>query len=410
MPYQPITPLHFEAHTQTVQASFQVRFDYPVCFTRDALNPRNPLLANLVKANLVKTEHCQPHAPKLLPVIDSEVMHHHPQLTQQLVTYGKRHQLEMQPFEVVRGGEICKQEPDAMLQALYRRIADEQIDRHSYILVIGGGAVLDAVGYAAATAHRGVRLIRMPTTTLAQNDAGVGVKNAVNHQQRKNYLGTFAPPFAVINDFDYLTTLSDRDKRAGIAEALKVAILKDAEFFDFLYQQREPLASFETHAMQHMIKRCAELHLAHITGNGDPFEMGSARPLDFGHWSAHKLEALSGHRLRHGEAVAIGIALDSLYAWQTNRIDRALCCRILTCIETLGFALHCPELGEMQMTDALDEFREHLGGRLCITLPTGLAQAEEVSEIDADLMQTCAQWLTQEQLPHRQQPKDATYD
>ena len=93
------------------------------------------------------------------------------------------------------------------------------------MVAIGGGAVLDAVGYAAATAHRGVRLIRVPTTVLSQDDSAVGVKNGINAFGKKNFVGSFAPPHAVLNDFDLLRTLQDRDWRAGISEAVKVALL-----------------------------------------------------------------------------------------------------------------------------------------------------------------------------------------
>ena len=118
--------------------------------------------------------------------------------------------------------------------SVHRAIHEYGIDRHAYVLAVGGGALLDMVGYAAATAHRGVRLVRVPTTVLSQNDSGIGVKNSVNAFGKKNFLGTFAPPFAVFNDFTFLTTLSDRDWRAGISEAIKVALLKDATFFAFL--------------------------------------------------------------------------------------------------------------------------------------------------------------------------------
>ena len=172
-------------------------------------------------------------------------------------------------------------------------IDERAVDRHSYVLALGGGALLDVAGYAAAVAHRGVRVIRLPTTVLAQNDAGVGVKNGLNAYGKKNFLGTFAPPWAVIDDELFLTTLSARDWRAGTSEAVKVALLRDAAFFAELERLAPAVAERDLGAMRALIRRCAELHLAHIAGGGDPFEMGCARPLDFGHWSAHKLERLS---------------------------------------------------------------------------------------------------------------------
>jgi 3-dehydroquinate synthase len=273
------------------------------------------------------------------------------------------------------------------------------IDRHNYVVVVGGGALLDMVGLAAATAHRGVRLIRIPTTTLAQDDSGVGVKNGVNAFGKKNFIGTFAPPFAVINDFDLLASLSERDKRAGYIEAVKVACIRDAEFFDRLELEASALAAFESEPMKHLIRRSAELHLNHIANGGDPFEMGSARPLDFGHWAAHKLEQMSGYRLRHGEAVAIGIALDVLYSVRQGLLARPAAERILGLLERLGFTLFDPELksvsasGELKVLEGLEEFREHLGGELTITLLSDIGRGLEVHSMEIEQVRQALQDL-----------------
>ncbi len=322
-------------------------------------------------------------------MIDAGVHEAHPDLIRDIERYAGLNRISLikDPL-VVPGGERVKGDHQ-VLENLYRIVAEDKIDRHSYILVIGGGAVIDAVGYAAATAHRGIRLIRMPTTVLAQNDAGIGVKNGVNHLDRKNFLGTFTPPYAVINDFNFLASLNDRDRRAGMAEAVKVALIKDARFFDTLFDERFALAKFEEIAVQKMIVRCAELHLDHIRSNGDPFELGSARPLDFGHWSAHKLEVLSGYEIRHGEAVAIGIVLDSLYSLRKRTISKREFERILHLIETLGFRFDHPVLENLDVKSSLEEFREHLGGNLSITLLSGIGRAHEVNEIDVALMCEC---------------------
>src|SRR4030095_15600417 len=126
--------------------------------------------------------------------------------------------------------------------------------------------------------------------------------------------------------------------------------------------------------MQRLIYPCAELHVNHIATSGDPFEFGSARPLDFGHWAAHKLEQLSEYKIRHGEAVAIGIALDVIYSELIGFITRDTCERILRLLETLGFDLFANELlhadssGTLMVLKGLEEFQEHLGGELTITL------------------------------------------
>ncbi len=257
-------------------------------------------------------------------------------------------------------------------------------------MVIGGGAVIDMVGYAAATAHRGVRLIRVPTTVLSQNDSAVGVKNSVNAFGKKNFLGTFAPPAAVLNDSAFLSTLSDRDWRSGISEAIKVALLKDFKFFEFIEQHAGRLATRDMESMQWLIYRCAQLHLEHIATSGDPFEFGSSRPLDFGHWAAHKLEQLSNYSLRHGEAVAIGLALDSTYAYLSGLLSEESWRRILDVILAVGLPVYAPELSrhdhsnERCVLQGLNEFREHLGGRLTIMLLEGIGQGIEVHEMDED--------------------------
>jgi 3-dehydroquinate synthase len=377
-------------HLRHIEQSFEVRFSYPVIFTRGALAPENPALREVL-ARAGERRH------KLLTVLDAGLLQADPSIVDRLRAYAARHRDRMElvaPPLVQRGGEICKSEP-LEVDELHTLVERHHVCRHSFVLAIGGGSVLDAAGFAATTAHRGVRLIRMPSTALAQNDAGIGVKNALNYHRRKNFLGTFAPPFAVVNDLDFLATLLERDLRAGIAEALKVALIKDADFFDFLRRHRQRLASFEPDAMEHMVVRCAELHLHHLRASGDPFELGSARPLDFGHWSAHKLEEISGNELRHGEAVAIGIAIDALYSQQMGMIGEQDLFDILTTLETIGYDLHHSSLRRLDVDTALSEFREHLGGDLSITLLCGIGRGVEVGEIDRAVMNKCVSSLAQ---------------
>jgi 3-dehydroquinate synthase len=225
---------------------------------------------------------------------------------------------------------------------------------------------------------------------LSQADSGVGVKNGVNAFGKKNFIGTFAPPFAVINDFNLLATLEPQDKRGGYVEAVKVACIRDANFFSELERDAQKLAAFEPGAMKHLIRRCAELHLEHIATGGDPFEMGSARPLDFGHWAAHKLEQLSNFEISHSEAVAIGIALDVIYSRNLGLLAAASAERILKLLEQLGFCLFADELlnadhaSRLVALTGLEEFREHLGGELTITLLSEIGCGVEVHEMNVE--------------------------
>jgi 3-dehydroquinate synthase len=270
-----------------------------------------------------------------------------------------------------------------------------RLDRHAFVLIAGGGALLDAVGFAASLVHRGLRVVRIPTTALAQCDGGVGVKTGINFAGGKNALGTFAPPFAVINDFQFLPTLADREWRGGIAEAFKVAIIRDREFFDFLCENTAAFRERQHGPMRRLVQRCAELHLEHIRTGGDPFEMGRARPLDFGHWAAHKLELLSGFRIGHGDAVAAGVALDSAYAALGGWISGEDSLRIRRALAESGFPLWHPEMEDPSLLDGLREFREHLGGELCVTFPDGIGRRREESQMDAGKIRECIRLLKQ---------------
>lgn len=366
----------------TLHQSFSVRFTYDVFFTEQLFDPANPLLRDFFGSQSATDTR-----KKVLFVLDAGVVQHHPALPEQIRTYFAQHAAVelVDDLLLVPGGEAAKNDP-TLVDTIVDAVDRLGIDRHSYIVGMGGGSVLDLVGYAAAISHRGIRHVRIPTTVLSQNDSGIGVKNGINYRGKKNFLGTFAPPVAVFNDLALLTTLDDRDWRAGMSEAIKVALIKDPAFFDFIETNAEKLAGRDRPAMEYLVHRCAELHLQHIAG-GDPFEQGSSRPLDFGHWSAHKLEQLTHFELRHGEAVAIGMAIDCLYAHQIGWLSEIDLNRILGVLHTLGFALYHPALDaddSAGVLRGLSEFREHLGGQLTILLLQGIGRGVEVHEIDAD--------------------------
>ncbi len=288
--------------------------------------------------------------------------------------------------QIVPGGEDIKNDVQ-LLERMLKVFHAADLDRRSYVVVIGGGAVLDAVGFAAAIAHRGLRLVRLPTTTLGQGDSGVGVKNGVNLFQKKNWLGCFAAPWAVINDARLLHTLSDRDFLCGFSESVKVALLKDPTLFDELCRVAERIRRRDMAAALPVIRRTALLHLEHITQGGDPFETREARPLDFGHWSAHKLESMSGFQLRHGEAVAIGVAIDAVYSSLAHGLPSQDADRVLHCLQRLGIPLQSPHLHETEtLFRGLEEFRQHLGGQLTLTLLRGVGQPLEVHQVDVERM------------------------
>ncbi|MEY4525956.1 MAG: hypothetical protein RIR57_1326, partial [Bacteroidota bacterium] len=335
---------------------------------------------------------------KILFVIDKGVTDIQPNLTAEIVAYFQTHSpADLAPeILVLPGGEVCKNDP-RFYEEVIRALDEHGIDRHSFVACIGGGAFLDMAGYAAAISHRGVKFIRIPTTVLSQNDSGVGVKNSVNYLGKKNFLGTFAPPVAVFNDYIFLESLGERDWRSGIAEAVKVSLIKDISFFTWLEVNADAMNQRDKTVMIEQIYRCASLHMQHIA-SGDPFELGSARPLDFGHWAAHKLEYLSDFKIRHGEAVAIGIALDSVYSHLMGYLTKEEVDRILDLLQKLGFAIFHPALAEndkVNLTNGLNEFREHLGGQITITLLEKLGKGVEVHEMDFETIKKSVDYLAQ---------------
>lgn len=364
--------------------AFSLRFGFPLLFTSGVWDAGNPTFADVV----CRLEPSRRH--RVLLVIDDKVASTTANLSRDIEAYfaARSSNIELAAAPVVvRGGEDAKNDLTHALE-LIGHINRAGLDRQSFVAVLGGGAVLDMASFAAAIAHRGIRAVRLPTTVLSQADSGVGVKNGINLFGKKNFAGTFAPPFAVINDIRFLETLNRRDRISGVSEAIKVALLKDPDLFDHIETHAAAVAAGNIDAMAVLIRRSAELHVAHICSSGDPFELGSARPLDFGHWAAHKLESITSHTVRHGEAVAMGMALDVIYSVRQGFLDRAVANRILRLIRATGLELWNAAMmekdaaGKYPLLSGLREFREHLGGELHITLLRGIGSPFEVTEMD----------------------------
>lgn len=369
-------------HEITVQ--FSIPFTHRLIFTEDIFSLQNLTLIDSLG-----------QSQKIILFIDSGLLNKQPDLGQKIEKYFSQFPQirQLVPMVVIPGGEQAKRDPQ-LFQMMIEKIKQAEICRHSYVITIGGGAVLDAVCFAASIVHRGVRQIRIPTTVLAQNDAGIGIKNGIDAFDSKNFLGTFSPPDLVINDPQFLKTLPDNEWRNGTAEAIKVALIKDASFFNWIADNAKKIAARDQTMMQKLIQDCATLHLNHIAHAGDPFEKGSARPLDFGHWSAHKIEQLSQFEVGHGHAVAIGIAHDTMYSYLKNWISQSEAKKIIRCLLDMGFTLTHPCLyetnstnGELKIIEGLREFQEHIGGELNITMLKGIGRGFQVNELDIELIQ-----------------------
>ncbi len=371
-----------------IEKKIRLEYAHRILFTREVFAPANTTIRDLLLLDHPNK------VPRVLIFADDHVAAANPGLLSSIRAYARTHAEVLDlagDLVILPGGEPCKND-FSLVQQCWQAINDAALDRHSYIFVIGGGAALDLVCFAASTAHRGIRHVRFPTTTLSQGDGGVGVKNGVNFFGKKNWVGSFAVPFAVVNDFAFLETLPERERRNGIIEAIKVSLIRDKAFFEEIERLGDALAHLEQPALERVVQRSAELHVEHIATGGDPFELGSARPLDFGHWAAHKLEQITHFQVTHGEAVAIGMSVDLVYSVKKGILDAATAERVLSLVERIGFETYHPDLlaegksGEPVILEGLEEFREHLGGELTVTLVPKIGFKLEVHEMDRHLI------------------------
>jgi len=371
-----------------LEKKIRLEYAHRILFTRDVFAPANTTIRDLLLLDHPNK------VPRVLIFADEQVMAANPDLSATIHTYARTHAEVLDlagEVVILPGGEPCKND-FSLVQRCWQAIHDGMLDRHSYVFVIGGGAALDLVCFAASTAHRGIRHVRFPTTTLSQGDGGVGVKNGVNFFGKKNWVGSFAVPFAVVNDFAFLESLPERGRRNGVIEAIKVALIRDKAFFEEMEAMADALAQLNQSALERVVQRSAELHVEHIATGGDPFELGSARPLDFGHWAAHKLEQITHFQVTHGEAVAIGMAVDLIYSVKKGILDSGTAERVLALIERIGFDTYHPGLlaagksGEPVILEGLEEFREHLGGELTVTLVPKIGEKLEVHEMERPLI------------------------
>lgn len=371
-----------------------IAFEFPVIFGDRVFSTGNSDVQEFFKVARVAD------SQKVACFIDANLLVAFPNIARTVTTYFENliggPKLVTEPI-IWPGGEQLKNRLD-LVEQIYRLVLDFDICRHSYLMAIGGGTLLDIVGYGAATSHRGIRMVRVPTTVLAQSDSAHGVKTSMNFLGKKNFVGTFTPPAAVICDYSFLEGLPERFFITGFSESLKVALLKDLELLDFIERNGEKIRRRDRETCTHVIYKCARHHLDHIAGSGDPFEYGSSRPLDFGHWAAHKLEQMSNFEITHGESVSVGVALDITYSYVRGYLSCDDWTRALRSFVNLGLPIFYPlmlhKLDQPQdsasILHGLEEFRQHLGGRLTIMLLERLGRGFEVSEIDLPAMQEAA--------------------
>lgn len=361
--------------TESIDTSISVQWTHRLRFTTCAFSESGTVDSLL--------QELQPL--RLLVVVDEGLATTNDSFTESLTRWCQRTETVCAEPMIVAGGENAKINFSVVDQVLLSIHAND-ICRKSCILVIGGGAVLDAVGFAASIGHRGIPILRMPSTTLSQGDSGVGVKNGANYFDKKNFIGTFDPPYAVINDSSLLETLTDEHWRSGLSEAIKVALIKDKTLFDEIELHAKEFIERDMDAMVAVLHRSAELHLRHITECGDPFERLEARPLDFGHWAAHKLEQLTNYELSHGDAVAIGLSIDLMCSVHLGFLDKTIADRAISLLNSLGFPTSHPALENPSLLDGIEEFRQHLGGQLTLLMLRDIEGPIDIHQLEHDVV------------------------
>ncbi|WP_376694790.1 3-dehydroquinate synthase [Wenzhouxiangella sp. EGI_FJ10305] len=235
---------------------------------------------------------------------------------------------------------------EAKTVANWQRVLDELVEmgaqRDATVLALGGGVIGDLAGFAAASYMRGIRVVQMPTTLLAQVDAAVGGKTGVNHPGGKNLIGAFHQPAAVVADIDTLISLDDRDYRAGMAEVVKYGAIRDERFFSWLESRAEPLSRRMPDALLEAV-HASVTHKAEVVA-ADEREAGERALLNFGHTFGHALETATGYtRYRHGEAVAIGMVLGARLSELLGKLRVGTSERLVHLLDRLGLPTTLPE-------------------------------------------------------------------
>jgi 3-dehydroquinate synthase len=271
----------------------------------------------------------------------------------------------------------------ATIEDITRKMVRAGADRKSAVIALGGGVAGDMAAFAASIFMRGIDFIQLPTTYLAQVDSSVGGKTGVNLPEGKNLVGTFYQPRAVFADIGTLATLPQSEIRNGLAEVVKYGMIRDPELFSFLEEKWWDVLNLEPHATCHIVKRSCEIK-ADVVAR-DELEGGLRRILNFGHTIGHAVEAASGYRIPHGEAVAMGMVAVAKIAASKGIFDQADLERLVSLLERLGLPTRIPEgISRDEIADGLIHDKKAIGGKVFFVLPTGIGETEITTDVSRD--------------------------
>jgi 3-dehydroquinate synthase len=286
---------------------------------------------------------------------------------------------------VLPGGE--SQKTLGNVAAIIDALVAARLNRDGLVLALGGGVIGDIAGFAAASYQRGIAFLQLPTTLLAQVDSAVGGKTGVNHPGGKNLIGAFHQPTAVITDTDTLSTLPDRELRAGFAEIVKAALVADPAFFEWLEANAARVLAREAEALAHAIRRACEIKAAIVAG--DEREQGRRAVLNLGHSFGHAIETGAGYgRVLHGEAIAAGMVLAAELSTRLGRLPGADAQRVRELLSRSGLPVDPPRLGRAKMLELMGMDKKVAGGKLRLILLDAIGKPVVSADYAQDVLES----------------------
>jgi len=255
---------------------------------------------------------------------------------------------------------------------LYEAFFEHQMDRRSAVVALGGGVIGDLAGFAAATFLRGIALVQMATSLVAQVDSSVGGKVGVNHPRGKNLIGAFYQPEQVLIEPGVLDTLPGEEFAAGMAEVIKTGIIRDAGLFSFVEERQEAIRSLAPDELTRVLATCCQIK-AQVVVEDEREVSGVRAILNFGHTIGHALETVTEyHRYRHGEAVAIGMAGVFRLAKKMKLVKSSLTARVEALLQAYDLPIRADDLPVKAVVAAMAQDKKSIGGRLSWVLPRGI--------------------------------------
>ncbi len=362
------------------------RHDLAVRVTRDVLSPRNPDLLELLRRREPAARH------RAFFVVDSGVAAARPDVPAAVEAYARAHSASLvlagAPL-IVQGGDAVKARGE-VCDWIRARLTGAGIDARSHVVIVGGGALLDCAGFAAATLHGGIRVTRVPTTLAAQVSSAWSCDSAVHACGRRDWMRAAQAPFAVAIDPRWLASLPENERRCGLAEALRVAALGDPRLFHWLCDRTEALAAFDRRAIETLTRWCARLQWERLRGQ-DPAHPGDGRAAGLGRWAGYALRALADDAGNEEEA-SIGLAVDVLLSVVLTGLAPEAAKAALEAMTALGLPLWHEALGRSDdegrpaLIAGLAELREREGGAPSVTLLSALGRPARSDCVGAEAL------------------------